>query len=264
MCRLVGWVSHTPVTLEDVLGSAAVARLAHLSQVHADGWGAGWYDEHGVLTVTRSDIAARTDERFAAFAHGVASTAAIVHLRMGTPGFGHGTLNNHPFTDGRWAFAHNGAIGPGERIDLLLDDTGPRPAGQTDSERYFLALRANMTLSVPSAVDHVITRMTDVGLSASSLNAMLLGPDTLHVISSHDAAWQAPFPVWPADELAAGVVAPPYFPLSYREKDDTIVAVSSGIVSNLDGWAAMPNDVVLEIDLATRRTGIAALSGGVR
>lgn len=255
------------MTLLDVLGAEAVARLRHLSNVHSDGWGAGWHDGRGELVTTKSGEQARTDPKFDEFATGTAATAAIVHIRLGTPGFGHGTLNNHPFTDGPWAFAHNGAIGPGDRIDLLLDGDGTRPAGLTDSERYFLALRANMKRadgSVPTAVDGVVARMHRVGLATSSLNAMLLGPDGLHVISSHDADWQATtIPVWPADELAGGVVPPPYFPMIHRETDDVVVAVSSGIVSNLDGWKPIPNDAVYHVSATTRRTAIAPLLAGV-
>jgi predicted glutamine amidotransferase len=258
MCRLVGWVARTPVTLEQVLGGPAVARFSHLSHVHADGWGACWHDENGTLRSTRSDAAARTDDRFTELARDMASTVAIVHLRLGTPGCGHGPLNSHPFVDGEWAMAHNGAISPSGRVDLLLDESDRTPAGETDSERYFLALRAHLDRdggSVPDAVDRVAARMVDAGLTASSLNAMLLGPDALHVISSHDADWQATtIPVWPADELASGVPLPPYFPMIHRETADLVVAASSGIVSDPDDWTPIPNHAVLDIDLTTRRT----------
>lgn len=267
MCRLVGWVSRRPVTLTDVLGDTAVERFVHLSNVHADGWGAAWHDERGALAVTRSGQAARVDPHFDQFAAGLAVTACFVHLRLGTPGCGYGPLSNHPFVDGPWALAHNGAFAPGDKMDLLLpDDSTRQPAGETDTERYFLALRAAMDHnggSVPDAVDTVLARMSEVGLEASSLNALLLGPDALHVISSHDADWQATtIPVWPADEVAAGAT-PPYFPMIVRRTDDLVAVASSGIVSELDGWAAIPNDAVLRVDVATRATGITPVTAMV-
>lgn len=260
MCRLVGWVSRTPVTLRAVLGDAAVARLVHLSNVHADGWGAAWHDEHGGTAHTLSVRPAHDDPGFTELAATTASTAALVHLRLGTPGCGHGELSNHPFVDGPWAFAHNGAFEPLERIDELLPADARRPRGRTDTERYFLALRACMgrTGSVPEAVSAVQERMVRAGVSASSMNAMLLGPGVLHVISRHDADWQATtIPVWPADELASGAVLPPYFPMLYRESAELVVAVSSGIVSDQDGWSAIPNHAVLTVDTATRTTRLA-------
>jgi predicted glutamine amidotransferase len=260
MCRLVGWVAATPVTLADVLGHTAFERFAHLSHVHADGWGAAWH-EHGEPAVTRSATAARTDPGFAEFAGGLASTAGFAHLRLGTPGCGYGPLSNHPFTDGPWALAHNGAFAPGEHIDALLAPGDPRrPLGETDTERYFLALRTELDRnggSVPDAVAEVLARMARAGLTASSLNALLLGQDALHVISSHDADWQATtIPVWPADELASGVALPPYFPMIHKVTGDAVVTASSGIVSELDGWLPIPNHAVLRIDLATRVTTV--------
>ncbi|HEY3750119.1 MAG TPA: class II glutamine amidotransferase [Pseudonocardiaceae bacterium] len=268
MCRLVGWVADTPVTLEDVLGRAAVERFIHLSHVHADGWGAGWHDDAGALLSTRSADPARTDPRFAEFATTTASRAALVHLRLGTPGCGHGALNNHPFTVGPWAFAHNGAFAPGERMDMLLpEDTELRPTGETDTERYFLALLHHLEHnggSVPDAVDRVLARMADAGLTASSRNAILLGPTALHVVSSHDADWQATdIQVWPADELAGGGVLPPYFPMIHRDTGDAVVVASSGIVSDLDGWTPIPNHAVLSVDTGTRRSTVTQVASAV-
>ncbi|HEX5406987.1 MAG TPA: class II glutamine amidotransferase [Pseudonocardiaceae bacterium] len=268
MCRLVGWVTDTPMTMREVLGSVAVERFIHLSHVHADGWGAGWHDGDGKLVATRSADPARTDARFAEFATTTASRAALVHLRLGTPGCGHGELNNHPFTADQWAFAHNGAFAPGERMDLLLpDDALLRPAGQTDTERYFLALLHHMERnggSVSDAVDRVLARMAETGLTASSLNAILLGATGLHVISSHDADWQATdIQVWPADELASGVVLPPYFPMIHRDTGDAVVVASSGIVSDLDGWSPIPNHAVLSVDTDTLRSTVTRVPSAV-
>jgi predicted glutamine amidotransferase len=267
MCRLVGWVAQEPVTLVDVLGGAAVDRFTHLSHVHADGWGAAWHDEHGDLAVTRSATAAAVDPTFAEFAHGHAARAAFVHLRLGTPGCGYGPLSNHPFTDGQWALAHNGAFAPGDRMDLLLpEDSARRPLGQTDTERYFLALRDHQDsgAGVPAAVDRVLAGMAQVGIEASSLNALLLGPDALHVISSHDADWQATtIQVWPADELASGAVLPPYFPMIAKYGDGIVAAASSGIVSDVDGWEPIPNHSVLRVDLGTRHTSLTSVSPAV-
>ncbi|HEX3786412.1 MAG TPA: class II glutamine amidotransferase [Pseudonocardiaceae bacterium] len=269
MCRLVGWVARVPVTLEQVLGRAAVDRLHHLSQVHADGWGAGWHDEQGALRVVRSAEPARTDERFAEFATGLASRAAVVHLRLGTPGCGYGESSNHPFVDGPWALAHNGAISPGDRMDLLLPpDSDRRPRGATDTERYFLALRHELDRTggvVPAAVDRVVHRLDEAGLTASSLNAMLLGPTALHVISWHDADWRATtIQVWPADELASGIDPPAYFPMIHRQTEDFAVTVSSGIVSDPGGWTAVPNHAVLDIDLTSRRTTTTPITSTAR
>ncbi len=261
MCRLVGWVSDTPRTLLDVLGDTAVARLTHLSSVHADGWGAGWHDDSGALRVQRSATQAGLDEQFEAFATGLATTAGFVHLRLGTPGCGYGLSSNHPFVDGDWAIAHNGAINPTAGTDaLLLPGSERHPLGRTDTERYFLALRDEMEANgedIPAAMNEIVARMAGAGLTSSSLNSMLLGPEALNVISWHDPLWQATtIQVWPSDELAAGAVLPAYYPLSYRADDSLVAVVSSGIVSDA-GWSTLPNHTVVRIETATRAVSLA-------
>jgi predicted glutamine amidotransferase len=266
MCRLVGWASERPVTLREVIGDAGVDRLRHLSTVHADGWGAAWHDDAGVLTVQRSPLRAGADKAFDAFADGMASRVCLVHLRLGTPGYGKGSTSIHPFADGEWAFAHNGAILPGSAIDALLPPGGPRtPQGVTDSERYFLALRDEMDRcagSVPVAMHRVLDRLESAGLAAASLNALMIGPDSLHVICRHDPAWQADqIPVWPADILASELKPPPYFPLAYRDEPDTVSVVSSGIVDDPGAWQPVPNDAVLRVDLGSRKLTVTELGG---
>lgn len=260
MCRLVAWVSRTPRTLSQVLGETGLARLQHLSTVHADGWGAAWHDADGTLVTQHSSASAGTDESFYAFADGLATTAALVHLRLGTPGYGHGPRSTHPFVDGPYAFGHNGAILPTASVDAILAGSTRRPRGPTDSERYFLAVRDGMERhggSVSAAVQDVAARIAAAGLDASSLNAVLLGPDAVHVISRHDASWRGgDIPVWPADLLPS---APAYFPMSWRADPSSVTAVSSGIVDAADGWHDLANDAVLHIDTETLATTVETL-----
>ncbi|MGI8524137.1 MAG: class II glutamine amidotransferase [Nocardioides sp.] len=259
MCRLVAWASRTPRTLREVLGETALGRLQHLSTVHADGWGAAWYDD-GALVTQHSPASAGTDAPFHAFADGLAATAALVHLRLGTPGYGRGRESTHPFVDGPYAFGHNGAILPATAVEALLSGSARRPHGPTDSERYFLAVRDGMDRydgSVADAVGDVVTRIDTAGLEASSLNALLLGPDAVHVISRHDALWQAgDIPVWPADLVSS---APAYFPMSWRADEESVTAVSSGIVDPSNAWRDVPNDAVLRIDTRTLATTVEIL-----
>jgi hypothetical protein len=256
MCRLVSWVSDTPLSLHEVLGERATQRFAHLSDVHADGWGAAWHDDDGQLRIHRSALGASTDPGFGRFRETIRTRVGLVHLRLATAGGGHDERNSHPFSDGRWALAHNGSIRPPDRLDqLLAADPSPRPQGDTDTERYFLALRDELDRNggqVPDALDGVVRRMAEAGLTSSSLNAMLLGPDALNVISWHDPHGPGPHrPVWPADEIASGAVLPPYYPLSLRTGPGLVAAVSSGIVQDPTGWDVVPNYTVVTVDLAT-------------
>jgi predicted glutamine amidotransferase len=261
MCRLVGWVSAEPTTLAAILGPEALDRLAHLSTVHCDGWGAAWHDDAGGLQVRRSLRPAHEDEAFRDLAENLRTRSAIVHLRLGTPGYGEGADNTHPFVAGPQAFAHNGAIGPRARIDRLLrDGDGSRVRGRTDSERYFLALREEMAdgADLAEAVRRVLQRMEKSGLVGNSLNALLLDPQALHVIAEHDAHWEpSTIPVWPADDLASGLALPRYLTLSYRVRPDEVVAVSSGIVSETQEWAPLPSHTVLTVGLETRELQLA-------
>ncbi len=265
MCRLVGWVSERRTTLQEVIGHDALSRLLHLSTVHSDGWGAAWHDpDSGQLVVQHSALPAGADEAFAAFATGTASRTCLVHLRLGTPGYGIGATSLHPFVDGQWAFAHNGAILPTSAIgDLLPPQSRRQPRGATDSERYFLALRDEMDCnggSVPLAMRALLVRLQSANLTAASLNSILIGPDALNVVSKHDPAWQAgPIPVWPADILAQQN-QPAYFPLSWRNSSDEVAIASSGIVDPEEPWQALPNNAVVSINCRSHQATVTHIS----
>jgi hypothetical protein len=254
MCRLVGWVSATPVTVREVLGDPAVERLLHLADIHCHGWGAAIVGDAGV-EVRRSPERASVDPAFHDFVDSAATTAGLLHLRMGTPGYGRRDVENHPFTDVAWAFAHNGAVLPPDAVDALLPPSGgQRPLGTTDSERIFLALMHGLRgerLGPRDVADAfavvIIDRAGRSGLHASSWNSLLLGPDGLFVINNHDRSWVAPdIKLWP-DIYPPQVAWPPYFDLRVRERDGNHVVLSSGIVDDVDGWDLLPNGVVVHL-----------------
>jgi predicted glutamine amidotransferase len=259
MCRLAGWVSSTPATLRGLLGDAAVDRLLRLSTVHCHGWGAAWH-EGDSLRVHRSPVAAHADPGFADFVDGLAATHAIVHLRLGTPGYGRTVVDNHPFSDGTRALIHNGAVAPTGLVDALLP-AGARPEGSTDSERWFLALGAELDRGTPiaDAVPRVIEHARAAGLHASSWNSLLLAADGVHVINHHDPSWvPVDVQLWP--ELYPPVTDdwPPYFALRVRATDQTTVVLSSGIVDDVADWTLLPNETVVPLELAGRRSAPAA------
>jgi predicted glutamine amidotransferase len=142
MCRLLGWASQKPTTLRDLLGEDDLGEFTELSRRHGDGWGVARSTARGVSVRKRPD-AARTSARFDRWARRRRTDLGLAHLRRATLGLRIDAANTHPFTDGRVAFAHNGSVLPPAALDSLIP-AGARRGGTTDSERYFLAVRARM------------------------------------------------------------------------------------------------------------------------
>lgn len=251
MCRLLGWSSDRPVTVAQLLGPVALGRLRELAGVHAQGWGAAWYaDGDDQPHAHRSVAPAGQDDDFARFVHETAARRGLLHLRLATPGLGRDLVDSHPFVADGMAFAHNGAIAPLDRIDLLLPPGAPTPAGSTDSERYFARLRSNLghkrhPAAVAHAAGRVVSRMRWYGMDASSLNALLLTPRELHVISLHDpSAEPADVQVWPVGESSH----PPYLDLSLVRRDGAALVASSGILGEEDGVTLVDAASVVSMD----------------
>lgn len=260
MCRLLGWSSDRPVTVAEVLGVPALERLRELAAVHAHGSGMAWYAEgDDSLHVHRSTLAAGDDGDFGRFVHETPTRRGLLHLRLATPGLGLDITDTHPFVADDLAFAHNGAIFPLDRTDLLLPATADEPAGSTDSERYFARLRHNIGhkqggAAVAHAAGRVLSRMRWHGLSASSLNALLLTPTQLHLISLHDPeAEPSEVQVWPADYATH----PPYLDLNLLQRDGLSVVASSGILREESGVTRVDPASVVSLD---DRGGVARVS----
>ncbi|NNG40896.1 class II glutamine amidotransferase [Flexivirga sp. ID2601S] len=251
MCRLLGWSSDRPVTVSEVLGAPALARLQELATVHAQGWGMAWYAEgNPELHWHRSISAAGDDGDFLRFVQETPSTRGLLHLRLATPGLGLDLVDTHPFVAGGLAFAHNGAIAPIDKLELLLPPGADEPAGTTDSERYFARLRGNLGhkqggAAVARAAGRVLSRIRWHGMTTNSLNALLLTPRELHLISLHDPeAEPQDVQVWPADYPTH----PPYLDLDLLQRDGLAVVASSGILREEAGTTKVDPASVVTLD----------------
>src|SRR5690349_19513594 len=135
VCRLLGYVSMSPVNLQTAVGPG-LPEFVNLSSKHADGWGFAYTDrESGQLHARRMPESAGVSSTFKHLASATVCDAAILHLRWATPGIPIRMENTHPFVRGKYAFIHNGAIS--SAIERLAVPDGQRfLEGDTDSEKY--------------------------------------------------------------------------------------------------------------------------------
>jgi predicted glutamine amidotransferase len=213
--------------------------------------------------VERSTTCAADDDRFAELTKSAPADAGVVHLRWATPGLPVIAANTHPFVRGRMAFAHNGAIHPLDRIhELVPAGWASQLVGTTDSERYFLSIAARVSKGevLPQAVGSVVRRIFE-SFSPTSLNAMLLTPDALHVISAHD---RARVPMMRASSGGATASMEPdtaFYELSYRADANSVVVASSGFPQPVsEGWQRLANMTILRIDRGTLATSTVTLT----
>jgi len=133
MCRLLGYCARGEAALADLIGEDGLDRLVALSELHSDGWGMAWYDspDPDGPDPDRSEPAAagpvirkstlRADEpEFEKLARQPLGDLGLVHLRWATPGLAVNDRNTHPFQFGNYAFAHNGAVHPQDRLGEIL------------------------------------------------------------------------------------------------------------------------------------------------
>jgi predicted glutamine amidotransferase len=258
MCRLLGWVAGEGLSLRDLLGEESFVAFAQLSRIHADGWGVA-YAAGDTLAVERSTTNASADPAFAAVATDVTSHAGLAHLRWASPGLPVELCNAHPFQFGQTAFAHNGGIYPLDRVDELVPEGWrARLTGTTDSERYFLAVMAEMAATgdpLPTALPRVLRRITEQ-FTPSSLNAIFLAPEALYVVNCHDDSIRpdlSPRDGQSVDEMVEATEEEvPYYDLRYRQTASSVVVASSGFAQpEGGGWRRMENNSLLIVDRAT-------------
>ena len=245
----MGYVSATPTTLADLLGAEDLTGFTELSVEHFDGWGMAWATEGGVA-VAKAPDPARTSAAYARMAGEHVSDVGFVHLRQATPGLAVRPENTHPFTDGKVAFGHNGRVVPPASLDYLVPPALlSSMAGDTDSERYYLATAARLAeLGPAGALAATVGQIASAGHEYTSLNSMFLTPDALYAVCQFD----------PAAAEARG--EPDYFRLRYRVTGRGVVVASTGWGS---GWDTLGNGELLTIARHTLEVSVRSISGSV-
>ena len=237
MCRLLGMVSRTPAPLTHTL-AADLEPFAALSSVHCDGWGMAYWDRDDDLVVAKASEAARDSADFWASAKQADTDAAVLHLRKASAGMTPNPANTHPFVAGSVAFAHNGYFNPVHRIEADLRTRGGRaPEGDTDSERYFGLVLANMRDVGPvQALQATVRRIAEASDELVSLNAMLLTHRALYAF----AFWDETVP--PSPEAGTAT-----YELMFRVGPDAVTVASDGWEPTGPQWERIHNRTVLEI-----------------
>src|SRR5436305_11996909 len=163
MCRLLGVVSATPISVADAVGDGVLKDFVALTKVHGDGWGIAAVGERGDRPIaTVSAGTALDDPVFTAVTHDERAVSSIVHLRWATNGLAVQPQNSHPFVADGIAMAHHGSIKPMNLLDGLLEPGIAAPLrGTTDSERYFGLIRQHRsaTTNLAEAVRRAVTRL---------------------------------------------------------------------------------------------------------
>ena len=152
MCRLFALRANQPTRVEKSLlsGPHSLQKQSCCDRrgvCHDSGWGIGYY-LHDRPCLTRSALSARTDPLYPKLAETIASPTVLAHVRLASTG----TIaekNSHPFTHGRWLFAHNGTLfgfaGNPERLRRLIPGhLLNKIQGDTDSEHAFYFILAQL------------------------------------------------------------------------------------------------------------------------
>lgn len=251
MCRLFGYVARTPVNIAQPLWDIFDA-LVDVSHFHGDGWGLAWYEGKDTLHVSRAPEAAYASSTFSPLIHSVYTDTFISHVRWATAGFPVCEVNTHPFTHGKFAFAHNGSISTNETLETLIaPHLRNMIEGATDSERYFLALLSALEQAPPVEAFRTLLHTIHEQLRSSSLNCLLLTPDALYALNDYD------------QDAPLAQREPDYFHLHYRVAPDAVTIRSTGLGQD-NGWAKLENGQLLIVERDTLHVSVIDISRGMR
>jgi len=244
MCRLLGVVSLTPPRRLAELLDGELEPFAALSSVHCDGWGIAHWDEAESLVIDKAPEAAQDSHAFRVAVDGARTQAALLHLRKASVDMANTAANTHPFAVGSVAFAHNGYFSPRAAGDALLAESSGRPCvGDTDSERYFGLVLAEMRHHGPVlALARAATRISAVA-EVVSLNALMLTHQALYAFACYDEG-----------VITAQGGDIDSYALRFRPGRDDVIVASNGWDQPAPRWEVIGNGSILEIRRDDLRT----------
>ncbi len=239
MCRLFSWVSDSPISTAQALGTD-LPLLTDLSSIHKDGWGGAFLNSDQTISLEKDTAPAFESDLYKKVIDEFVTTCGMVHLRWATGNYQVCEENTHPFMNQSMAFEHNGGFENATELESLIDkDLLSSKQGETDSEWYFLYLQTLIRSegSIESAYRKLIPVMQEL-CPYSSLNSMIVTPDYLYVISAHNP-----------ERLPNGMEHD-YYHLSWDQVSGVTSAWSSG-VRNRTG-KPLANYHVLRVSNATQ------------
>lgn len=239
MCRLLGYVSTAPTSVENFSG-IAFHEFVNLSNVHKDSWGLSLIDSER-REIIKSVESAASSSNFEKVAKEKKSSGGLLHFRWASPGITVNQENAHPFIHEDITFIHNGALQP---YDALLGEIAPEVlklrSGSGDSELFFLfTLTKVKELGFKAGVLSAIATIRQK-YKYSSINSMFLNSDFLIVVSEHDPENR---PSWTESN---------YYEVRYRLDESGCVVASSGW--DQSGWVLMPNHSALIVERKTMKS----------
>ena len=235
MCRLLGYVATQERTFADVVGEG-FENFVELSKEHKHGWGISACSTDTRKTELVRDLTlAAESEKFADSAYNLKSDGALLHLRLASKGLTVDLSNNHPFVFGDYSFMHNGTI---KSIDSVQKYVDPRYLDKfvstTDSERYFYTILSCIDeLGLIAGVRKAVKTIS-ANCDFTSINSMLLTPDTFIAVCEFN---EADSTEWTVDS---------HYELRYSVEDGVIKVASTGW--GKDHWTRLTNHSILVVN----------------
>ncbi|GAA0036305.1 class II glutamine amidotransferase [Brevibacterium metallidurans] len=256
MCRLLGFLSPTPVSAADLIGAAQCRRWQDLGRLHDDGWGTAWIDPTAAEAIARfrTPTEGTDDPRLTAALDDEADVGRIFHLRMATTGMADLVENTHPFLADGIAFAHNGSVHPVEELRALVtDEEIARIGGTTDSALVFALIlrRVRTGVTLLEAVVETV-RMLRADFDHPGINLLLLTAGELIVVH---ATAGTPVPYQSFDLSGTGGLLPydhrdHYYRMSWQRFDNGATIVTSSGLSHA-GWSRIEQNTAMRLRLGT-------------
>jgi len=191
---------------------------------HSDGWGivAGKSDK---MDFYKKAVACWEDPKYIEF-YDVKADFLLLHARRASPGVSVNYAFTHPFRKDGWFFCHNGTV-----KDFVKPDT-------SDSEVFFEMLLGKMKEknSVPEVIKYAIKQLKEY----TALNFILANKRKAYVLNK----WILNYPK--------------YYTMKYLEKEDFTI-VSSERLEHFEGWSPVGNNVLIELDIPTRRIKVSQI-----
>jgi predicted glutamine amidotransferase len=235
MCRLLGYVATQERTFADVVGEG-FENFVKLSKEHKHGWGISACSTDTRKTELVRDLTlAAESEKFADSANNLKSDGALLHLRLASKGLTVDLSNNHPFVFGDYSFMHNGTIKSIDSVQKYVDPLYlDKFVSTTDSERYFYTILSCIDeLGLIAGVRKAVKTIS-ANCDFTSINSMLLTPDTFIAVCEFN---EADSTEWTVDS---------HYELRYSVEDGVIKVASTGW--GKDHWTRLTNHSILVVN----------------